>query len=313
MDLKQKIAVIIPAYRVADYILPLIGKTDDSVSKIVVVDDACPENSGKLVLEKVKDERLQVVFHEKNLGVGGAVKSGYRAVLEDESIDIAVKLDGDGQMDPSLIPALVQPILDGKVAYVKGNRFFKLTALKKMPRLRLFGNGAVSLINKISSGYWQVMDPTNGFTAIHRSALKELELDKIENGYFFESDMLFRLGVNRVKVADYAMDAFYGDEVSNLNVPKVIFRFPLKYLSRFIKRIFYTYFLRDFNAGSLQLVIGILLVLFGFCFGLFHWWINASENTPTAVGTVMLAALPLITGSQFLLGFLNYDIQNSPE
>lgn len=312
MKKEQKIAVVIPAYRVADFIVPLIRKIDDSISKIIVVDDACPEKSGQLVLEQLKDQRIEVIFNEKNLGVGGAVKRGYDAVLKDKSLDIAVKLDGDGQMNPDLIIDLVQPILDRRADYVKGNRFFRLNKLKSMPAIRLLGNGVVSLINKISSGYWKIMDPTNGFTAIHRSTLKELELNKIDNRYFFESDMLFRLGVNRAKVEDFAMDAFYGDEKSNLNIPQTIFRFPLKYFSRFLKRIFYTYFLRDFNAGSLQLVIGIVSVLFGLSFGLFHWWTNATENNPTAVGTVMLAALPLIIGSQFLLGFLNYDIQNSP-
>jgi len=309
----MNLAIIIPAYNVAPFILDLLDKIDDSIARVFVVDDCCPQNSGKLVLEKNSDPRVKVVFHEKNKGVGGAVISGYKAFLEEENLDIAIKIDGDGQMDPALIPGLINPILSDKADYAKGNRFFNLKTLRNMPTIRLIGNSALSLINKAVNGYWHIMDPTNGFTAIHKNGLMHLDLDKIDERYFFESDMLFRLGVNRAKVADFPMDAFYGDEESGLKVSRVLFEFPLKYLTRFFKRIFYNYFLRDFNAGSVQLFLGLILVLFGSIFGALKWWNSITSADGAPIGTVMLAALPVIIGSQLLMGFLHYDVSNSPK
>jgi len=309
----MKVAVIIPAYKVKQFIVPLLNKIDDSISRIFLVDDFCPENSGDYAASNYNDPRLTVIKHEKNRGVGGAVISGYKAFLKDESLDIAVKLDGDGQMNPDLINELVSIIGSNKADYSKGNRFFDLSTIKSMPALRLFGNSMLSLTNKFVNGYWHIMDPTNGFTAIHKSALKKIDLEKIDHRYFFESDMLFRLGISRVAVADFPMTAVYGEEKSNLNISRIIFEFPPKYLNRFLKRIFYAYFIRDFNAGSIQLFFGLVLILFGTIFGAFKWYNSIATNDAATVGTVMLAALPVIIGSQLLLGFLNFDVQNTPK
>jgi glycosyltransferase involved in cell wall biosynthesis len=147
-----------------------IGK---EVSYIFVIDDACPDGSGKLVQEKVSDSRVKVIFHEENLGVGGAMITGYKAALETDA-DIIVKLDGDGQMDPALINELIAPIVNGRADYTKGDRLDSLTGLSQMPSIRLFGNAGLSLLTKISTGYWNITDPTNGYTAIHRDVLKML-------------------------------------------------------------------------------------------------------------------------------------------
>ena len=188
------IAVVIPAYRVARQIVALIARIPPLVTRIIVVDDACPEHSGELVRQQVSDPRLQLIFHAENQGVGGAVISGVRAAL-DGGADVVVKLDGDAQYDPELIPYLVQPILDGVADVTKGNRFFFLEDVAQMPALRLFGNAVLSFVNKAVSGYWDVMDPTNGFVAIHAEVLHMLPLEKLEPRYFFESDMLIHLNV----------------------------------------------------------------------------------------------------------------------
>jgi len=308
----MKVAVVIPSYKVKKHILALIPEIGSEISKIYVVDDKCPENSGLFVQENCHDPRVEVLFNEKNMGVGGAVKTGYKKALLDD-IEIIVKLDGDGQMNPKLIPALIKKIEQGKADYVKGNRFYNIDTLMTMPKLRLFGNSMLSFINKFVNGYWNIMDPTNGFTAIHLSALKQLPLDKIENRYFFESDMLFRLGVARAVVADMSMDAKYADEVSNLSIRKVLFEFPPKYFVRFFKRIFYSYFLRDFNAASVELVLGFVFLIFGFSIGSFYWAQSIKTGISATSGTVMLAALPIILGMQLLLSALSFDMKNLPK
>ena len=248
------IAIVIPSFRVKSQIIGIIGRIGPETEKIYVVDDACPEGSGTHVLEHCKDPRVRVIFHDKNKGVGGATKTGYLKALEDGA-EIIVKLDGDGQMDPSMISRLIEPIRNGSADYVKGNRFYDLVFLRQMPFLRKLGNSAVSFMNKLSSGYWNLMDPSNGFTAVHRKALSFLPLERIDDRFFFESDMLFRLNTIRAVVAEMPMHAYYGDEKSNLRIHQVAVQFPLKYLNRLVKRIFYNYYLRDFNIGSLELFL----------------------------------------------------------
>ncbi len=305
------IAVVIPCYRTRDSIRSVIGQVPASVQRIYVVDDACPQETGEHVRQTVSDERVTVVTHSKNLGVGGAMITGYRAALA-AGADIVVKMDGDGQMDAQLLPHFIEPIVQGRADYTKGNRFFELGSLSGMPPVRLFGNAALSLVNKFASGYWDIMDPTNGYTAVHAKVLKRLPLDKIANRYFFESDMLFRLGTIRAVVLDVPMKAVYGEEQSSLRVGSVLLDFPGKYLLRIVKRLFYSYFLRDFNAGTLQFVLGFLLLAFGTVVGLSHWMQSISSGVAATSGTVMLAALPVLLGGQLLIGALNYDIANVP-
>jgi len=311
-DQKQWIvAVVIPSFKVKSSILDVIERTGPEVDKIYVVDDCCPQESGAFVKHNCRDPRVTVIKNPKNLGVGGATMAGYQQALLD-GCDIVVKLDGDGQMDPALIPGLIGPIIKGYADYTKGNRFFSLDNLDGMPPIRLFGNTVLSFVSKISSGYWSVMDPTNGFTAIHSAALSLLRLEKIDRGYFFESDMLFRLNTVRAVVQEVPMMAVYADEESSLRILKVIREFPLKYLSRFIKRLIYNYILRDFNACSVEGIAGILLLIFGTVFGGYHWYLSAVSNTSTPTGTVMLAVLPIILGVQLILAAVNLDVGNVP-
>ena len=306
------VAVVIPCYKVREHILSVIDGISDRVERIYVVDDRCPDGSGRFVEQNCKDRRVRVLYNEVNLGVGGATMAGYRQALLD-NVDIVVKLDGDGQMDPQLIPSLIKPIERGEVDYVKGNRFFSLDNLDGMPPLRIFGNTALSFVSKASSGYWNVMDPTNGFTAIHGSALSLLALSKIDNRYFFESDMLFRLNTIRAVVGEMPMKARYGDEKSNLRISRVLLDFPLKYLERLLKRLFYNYILRDFNVCSIEILAGLMLFTFGSLFGAFHWYQSFVLNTSATTGTIMLSVLPIIIGVQLLLEAISYDVANIPK
>ncbi|OJX31739.1 MAG: glycosyl transferase family 2 [Burkholderiales bacterium 68-12] len=305
------VAVVIPCYRVREQVLGVIARIGPEVSRIYVVDDACPDGSGALVQAQCHDPRVTVLRHAVNRGVGGAVMTGYRAAIGDGAC-IIVKVDGDGQMDPALIPHFVTPIARGQADYAKGNRFYNLTHIRQMPAARLFGNAVLSFMAKLTTGYWSLFDPTNGYTAIHAKAARCLDFSQISERYFFETDMLFRLNTVRAVVVDIPMDAHYGDEKSNLRIRKILGEFLFKHGKNLCKRIFYNYFLRDMTVASLELVFGVLLLAFGLAFGSYHWWTGLTHETATPPGTVMLAALPTLAGLQLLLAFVGYDVANQP-
>lgn len=309
--MSSRISVVIPSYKVKNHILEVIKNIGPEVCRIYVVDDCCPDASGEFVRDNCDDPRVVVLRNEVNQGVGGAVMAGYRAAIED-GMDVMVKLDGDGQMDAKLIPDFVAPIIHGEADYTKGNRFFDLEEIRAMPKVRLFGNAVLSFMTKLSSGYWNLFDPTNGYTAIHREVAKHLPMGKISKRFFFETDLLFRLNTLRAVVVDVPMDAKYGDEVSNLRIGKIVGEFFIKHVRNFSKRIFYNYYLRDMSLASIELPLGLLLILFGSIFGIYNWVDAAGEGATTPAGTVMLSALPIIVGLQLVLAFLGHDISAVP-
>jgi glycosyltransferase involved in cell wall biosynthesis len=289
----------------------MLSEIGKEVSYIFVVDDACPDGSGKLVQEKVSDSRVKVIFHEENLGVGGAMITGYKAALETDAT-IIVKIDGDGQMDPALIGELIAPIVNGRADYTKGDRLDSLTGLSQMPSIRLFGNAGLSLLTKISTGYWNITDPTNGFTAIHRDVLKVIPIGMLSKRFFFESDMLFRLSLYRAVVWDVPMRARYGTEKSNLSIIKTLWEFPWKHFKNFHKRLFYNYYLRDVSAASIELPLGIVLWWFGLIFGITSYIHSMQTGVAATTGTVMISVVPLILGFQLLLAFVSHDVSSVP-
>jgi glycosyltransferase involved in cell wall biosynthesis len=307
-----RIAVVVPCYRVRSHILDVIADVPADVERIYVIDDACPENSGSWVQDQCRDSRVVVHRNAANLGVGGAVMTGYALAVAD-GMDVVVKMDGDGQMDASALPELVGPILRGEADYTKGNRFYDLAQIGRMPRARILGNAALSFMTKISSGYWDIFDPTNGYTAIHAKLIGKLPLRKISRRYFFETDMLFRLNIVRAVVADVPMDAKYGAETSNLRISKVLFDFSFKHLRNTLKRLFYNYFLRDLSLASIELLLGGAFLVSGVTMGLAFWLKSHYTGVVTTAGGVMLVALQVIVGIQLVLGFLAYDIAAVPK
>lgn len=305
------VAVVLPCYKVREHILDVISRIGSEVAHIYVVDDCCPDQSGTYVEENCTDPRVRLVFNQVNLGVGRAVMAGYREAIKDGA-DIIVKIDGDGQMDPALLPKIIFPLLKGKADYAKGNRFYDLAHIRRMPTVRLIGNAGLSLISKLSTGYWQTFDPTNGYTAIDARVADHLPFDRISQRYFFETDMLFRLNTLRAVVADVPMDACYGEEVSNLKIKDIIGEFFSKNMRNFFKRIFYNYFLRDMSLASLELLAGTALLSFGLVFGVVHWYSGFLSGQVTPTGTIMIASLSLLSGLQFMLAFFSYDIAATP-
>lgn len=308
---RQSIAVIIPCYRVTDHVADVIARIGPEVTTIYCVDDACPDRSGDLVEASLADHRVRVIHHEKNQGVGGATFSGYRAALADGH-DILVKIDGDGQMNPALISRFVQPILDGIADYTKGNRFFFLENAKGMPLARLVGNSALSFLTKLSSGYWNIFDPTNGYTAVHRSVAERLVERRVDQRYFFESDMLLHLYLLRAVVQDVPMAAVYAQERSNLSIRRIVLPFLGKNLRNIGRRFFVHYLIRDFSLVTLEAIVGFILLAFGIVAGASFWMNSFTSGAAATAGQVMIAALPILSGTQFILSALNFDIRNVP-
>jgi dolichol-phosphate mannosyltransferase len=310
-DQTAKIAVVIPCHRERLHILDVLAEIGPEVAEIFVIDDACPDDTGTFVEQNCKDDRVHVVRHGNNQGVGGATLTGYQEALT-AGCEILVKLDGDGQMNPVEIPRIAAPVAAGRADYAKGNRFHRADAVANMPQTRLVGNIALSLMSKLSSGYWNIFDPTNGFTAIHSDAARNLPMDQISKGYFFESELLFRLGMMRAVVEDVPMTAQYGEETSGINIPRIIPEFFAKHTINTCKRMYFNYFLRDPGVATLQLVIGTLLSGFGVIFGSWHWYNSIQTASNASAGTVVLAALPIIVGLQLLFSFFGQDVRNVP-
>jgi len=291
--------------------MSVIAAIGPEVEWIFAVDDACPDQSGNFIESDCSDPRVKVLRHAKNGGVGAATCTGFAAALL-TGADIVVKLDGDGQMDPALIPNLIAAIILGQADFCKGNRFHRLGDTRGMPALRMVGNAGLSLLSKISTGYWQIFDPTNGFLAIHRSVLAELDLKSLHPRYFFESDLLAQLALIRARVRDLPMHAVYADEISSMRPLHVIAPFTYGHARNLLRRITYQYFVRGFSLASIHLVLGLPMLLFGVVFGVLTWHNSISTGITATAGTVMLSALPIILGVDFLLSWLNFDVHAEP-
>ena len=306
----SRVFVVIPAYRVEDQIVRVIENVPSFVEKIVVVNDASPDGT-KGVLALLKDPRLVVVNHEKNSGVGGAMVTGYNHAVS-LGADILVKMDGDDQMDPDYIIDLVEPIMNGAADYTKGNRFLNQPQLERMPFIRRVGNWGLTFLVKAASGYWNIFDPSNGFTAIHAKVWEQIDQEKIAQDYFFECSLLNELHHHNAVVKDIAIPARYQDEKSSLSISRVLFSFPLRLVKAFFRRIGTQYYLYDFTFGSIALLFGFVALLFGFIWGVWHWVISVQTGVPATTGTVLIAVLPIILGMQLWLQAISEDIRNIP-
>jgi dolichol-phosphate mannosyltransferase len=307
----MRVAVVIPAYRVARHIGNVIRAIPELVSDIVVVDDASPDDTAQIV-GGLGDPRVHLLRHEHNGGVGAAMITGYRRALE-LGADVVVKMDGDDQMDPQYLAPLIEPLAGGEADYTKGSRFFYTRRLRQMPLLRRAGNLALSFLTKAASGYWDVFDPTNGYTAVHRGVLEALDWSNVDRRWFFETSMLIELSLARAVVRDVQIPARYGGERSSLSEASAALRFPGKLLAAFFRRIWLQYFVREFSPVSLFLVAGLFLSTFGTVWGLVHWMRSAQTGGQASTGTVMIAVVPLILGVQLLLQAVSLDIQSSPK
>jgi glycosyltransferase involved in cell wall biosynthesis len=309
----MKIAVIIPCHNVANHIEGVISSLPEIITHIITVNDCSSDQTEEIILELQKEnQKIIYLKHSKNQGVGGAMLTGYKKSLELNS-EITIKIDGDGQMDAANIPLLIKPIIQNKADFTKGNRFRDFRALKQMPMSRRIGNLGLSFMIKAASGYWNIFDPTNGYTALGIEALKSINLDKLHKRYFFESSMLIELYHANAVVYDIPMKAIYGDEVSGLSRSKTLFEFPPKLLKAFVKRILLKYFLYDFNIASVYILFGSPLFIFGMVYGFINYVEYASSHLAAPTGTVVIPTMLIILGFQLLLSAVTFDISNYPK
>lgn len=304
---QQRVAVVIPAYNVAKHVERVIKGMPEFVDDIIVVDDASLDRTAE-VLDGVEDSRVTVLRHAVNQGVGGAMVTGYKFALG-RGAAVVVKMDGDGQMDPWYLAELLDAILVDGYAYAKGNRFLNGEELSRMPKIRLIGNFLLTFFTKLTSGYWNVFDPQNGFVGIGAGVLRKLPLDRLARRYFFENDMLIHLNVLRAKVKDVAIPARYGEERSSMRLSYVLATFPVYLMRRFCYRIYQRYVLRDFSPVAVFWVFGTLLLGWGAGFGAYTWIKSSWSGHVASTGTVMLSALPLILGFQLTLQAILIEIQ----
>jgi dolichol-phosphate mannosyltransferase len=304
------IAVVIPAYRVAAQIAGVLARIPADVRHIIVVDDASPEPVEE-ALSGIRDSRLVVLRHESNRGVGGAMKTGFRKAL-DLGADIVVKIDGDGQMDPALIPRFVEPLTSGDADFTKGNRFDDLSFVRLMPALRRAGNLALSFLVKLASGYWHLFDPCNGYLAVRSSVLERINLERLEERYFFEISLLCEAYFAKAVLEDVPMRPVYGGEPSSLSPIGSIASFAPRLIRRSLHRVFLSYFMRDFNVVSIFVVAGLPAVLFGAAWSAYHWVRSIQTQIAATTGTVVIGMLAIVLGFQLLLQAVVLDVGNEP-
>jgi dolichol-phosphate mannosyltransferase len=306
------IAAVIPCYRVEGEIESVLQAVPTYIKHIIVVDDASPDSTADRVAASAREnERLILIRHASNQGVGGAMVTGYRKALE-LGAQLVVKIDGDAQMDMADLPRLLQPLIEGRADYTKGNRFRDFVSLQKMPFIRRVGNMGLAFLAKVATGYWHLFDPTNGFNAIRSEVLAQVPLDKIDRTYYFETSMLANLYLLGAVVKDVPMPARYQGEVSSLLVHRILFEFPPKLFSTFLRRLVLKNFIYDFSMGSIYLLAGLPLLIFGLTFGIYKWIQYARIGIPAPTGTVMLPTLSVLLGIQLLLSAIEIDLRSVP-
>lgn len=305
----KRIVVIVPAHNEEKLVAQTITTVPEFVDHIVVIDDASSDETSKRALA-TGDSRLHLIEHEVNTGVGGAIIDGHKLAVELDA-DIDVVMAGDAQMDPHYLPALLDPLVESGYGFTKANRFYSRQALTGMPAIRVIGNIVLSFATKLASGYWNLFDPQNGYTAITRESLNMIDLDRVARRYSFENDLLVSLGIAGVRAKDVPVPSVYGDEVSGMRLRKVIPEISRLLFMGFWRRIFLKYVLMSFSPIALLLFTGMFLCLAGFAVGIWTLVVTPSGESPTA-GTVLLSVGPLLVGINMLVHALTLDIQQTP-
>ncbi len=310
-----RIAAVIPCFRGTPALCGVIAGIGPEVDSIYLVDDGCPNGTGDRVARECRDPRLVVLHNGVNLGVGGAMKQGYRRALRDGA-DIIVKIDADGQMDPAFIPYLIAPIVAGRSDYSKGNRFAPPAdmppgtgdnPLGSMPPARRAGNVLLSWLHKAATGYWRIVDPANGYTAIHARTLASIDLDALADCYFFETDMLFRLNLVDAAVTDVALPARYAEEISSFSLRRIAPRFARMIATRFWQRLAIKYFRRGLGWPSLSIAAGAFLIAAGLGVGALRL-VGEPMLSPSAAPATLAVALGLL----LLTATLGWEAHRAP-
>ena len=307
-----KVAVVIPCYNEGHLVGRVIETMPEFVDRMYVVDDKSDDDTVE-VARRYADadpDRIRLITHAINQGVGGAIASGYKAALADR-MDVTVVMAGDAQMDPDDLPAIVAPVARGECDYSKGNRLFTGDAWNIIPRVRYLGNSMISLLTKIASGYWHVADSQSGYTAIGLAALETIDWDKMYKRYGQPNDLLVRLNIESFRVRDVAVRPVYGvGERSGIKPLRMIPRLSWLMFRLFLLRMGMKYVVRDFHPLVFFYAIGLVLFPTGMLFGLYLILVRVFSG-PVAGTSALFAALMVITGLQFLLFAMWFDMDHN--
>jgi glycosyltransferase involved in cell wall biosynthesis len=305
----KSIGVVVPALNEEVLIVPTLMSMPSFIDRIYAVDDGSSDGTLARMREATeRDPRITVIVHPVNKGVGASIVDGYRRCLVD-GVDVAVVMAGDNQMDPQWITTLVDPIVDGKADYTKGNRLVNGDFVKGMSTWRLVGNATLSFLTKISSGYWQMVDPQNGYTAISKRALEAIELENVYPGYGYCNDILVKLNVHSFKMLDVPVPAKYGAEKSKIKYRSYIVRVSGLLLRNFFWRIKMKYLVLGFSPIFILYILGIILTPLGLFFGIISFF-NRLIAGSLFVSEV-ISSIIFLTGTIFLLFAMLFDIQMS--
>jgi len=304
----KSIAVVVPAYNEE----LLIGETLQSipgfVAKIYAVDDCSEDGTWEKIQDHAKDDpRIVPIRHEQNRGVGAAIVTGYKRALED-GIDIAAVMAGDNQMDPAFLPHLLDPIIDGKCDYTMGNRLISPAYRKGMSKWRFFGNSVLTYLTKMASGYWQMMDPQNGYTAISGRALERIGLDGIYPRYGYCNDLLVKLNVWGFRVFNVPHPARYGRETSGIKYSTYIFRVSWLLFKDFLWRMKTKYVVLSFHPLVFYYALGFVITTLGILGGLYSFYYKFVLGNAMFVPLVM-SIIVFGLGAQFWLFAMLFDMQ----
>lgn len=305
---EHRIGVVVPVYNEQELIGETLSSIPDYVDRIYAVDDASKDGTADIIRKcNENDERIVLIKHERNKGVGGAIVSGYKKALED-GIDIAAVMAGDNQMDPEQLPNLLDPIVEGRADYTKGNRLLSPEYRRGMTKWRFFGNSLLTLLTKIVSGYWQLMDPQNGYTAISKNALERISLDAIYPWYGYCNDLLVRLNVYGFRIRDIVMPAKYGREKSGIKYSVYIPKVSWMLLKDFFWRLKMKYVVLSFHPLVFFYLFGIILTPLGLLGGLWSLYYKFVQGGPLFIRAT-LSLLVFMIGIQFLLFAMLFDMQ----
>jgi len=304
------VSVVVPAYNEELLIRDTIASIPAFVDRIYAVDDASTDMTQQIIDEITRtDTRVVPIPHKQNRGVGAAIISGYKQASQDK-IQITVVMAGDNQMDPEVMPALIEPLIQNKADYTKGNRLLSPEYRKGMTRWRFVGNTILTFLTKFSSGYWKLMDPQNGYTAISLKALERLSLDSVYTRYGYCNDLLVKLNVFGFRVMDIEMPARYGREISKIRYGPYIGKVSWLLLKDFFYRLRMKYVVLSFHPLVIFYLFGLGLTILGFFAGLFTIYYVLIQHGPLFIRGV-LSLLIFALGMQFVSFALLFDIQES--